>query len=65
MKKTGSKVPGGLWKISAREEKEDSDEKELDYYEGYPTLYTKDFFKLNGEKVMFYIMKRQHSFKPL
>jgi len=58
VKKTGSKVPGGLWEIS------ESDEKELDIYEGYPTLYEKDFFKLNGEKVMFYIMKRQHSFKP-
>ena len=58
VKRTGSKVPGGLWEIS------ESDEKELDIYEGYPTLYEKDFFKLNGEKVMFYIMKRQHSFKP-
>ena len=58
MKKTGSKVPGGLWEIS------ESDEKELDIYEGYPTLYEKDFFKFNNEKVMFYIMKRQHSFKP-
>ena len=26
--------------------------------------YIKDFFKLTGAKVMFYIMKRQHSFKP-
>ena len=58
VKKKGSKVPGGIWEIS------ESDEKELDIYEGYPTLYTKDFFKLNGEKVMFYIIKRQHSFKP-
>ena len=64
VKKSGSKVPGGLWEISARDEKEDSDEKELDVYEGYPTLYAKDFFNLNGEKVMFYIMKRQNSFKP-
>ena len=58
VKKTGSKVPGGLWEVS------ESDEKELDVYEGYPTLYEKDFFKFNGEKIMFYIMKRQHSFKP-
>ena len=64
VKKTGAKIPGGLWKISSRDEKEDSDEKELDDYEGYPTLYAKDFFKFNGEKIMFYIMKRQHSFKP-
>ena len=58
VKKTGSKVPGGLWEVS------ESDEKELDVYEGYPTLYTKDFFNLNGERVMFYIMKRRYSFKP-
>ena len=58
VKKSGSKVPGGIWEISI------NDEKELDYYEGFPMKYTKDFFKLNGEKVMFYIMKRQHSFKP-
>ena len=58
VKKKGSKVPGGIWEIS------ESDEKELDIYEGYPTLYTKDSFNLNGEKVMFYIMKRRYSFKP-
>ena len=58
VKKKGSKVPGGIWEIS------ESDEKELDIYEGYPTLYTKDFFNLNGEKVMFYIMKGKYSFKP-
>ena len=58
IKKSGSKVPGGIWKIS------ESDEKELDIYEGYPALYTKDYFNLNGEKIMFYIMKRKYSFKP-
>tara|TARA_B100001105_G_C22057879_1_gene301061 strand:+ start:64 stop:447 length:384 start_codon:yes stop_codon:yes gene_type:complete len=57
VKKTGSKVPGGLWKIS------ESDEKELDIYEGYPTLYTKDYFKLNNERVLFYIIKRNYIFK--
>ena len=58
VKKKGSKVPGGIWEIS------ESDEKELNVYEGYPTLYTKDYFNLNGERVMFYIMKRRYSFKP-
>ena len=57
VKKKGSKVPGGIWEIS------ESDEKELNVHEGYPTLYTKDFFNLNGERVMFYIMKRRYSFK--
>jgi len=58
VKKLDSKVPGGVWKISA------NDEKELDYYERFPIKYTKDFFTLNGEKIMFYIIKRQYSFKP-
>ena len=35
VKKIGSKVPGGLWEISPE------DEKILDDYEGYPSLYTK------------------------
>ena len=54
VKKLDSKVPGGVWKISA------NDEKKLDYYEGFPIKYTKDFFTLNGEKIMFYIIKRQY-----
>ena len=58
VKKLDSKVPGGVWKIST------NDEKKLDYYEGFPIKYTKDFFTLNDEKVMFYIIKRQYSFKP-
>ena len=58
VKKLDSKVPGGVWKIST------NDEKKLDYYEGFPIKYTKDFFILNDEKVMFYIIKRQYSFKP-
>jgi squalene cyclase len=57
IKKLDSKVPGGVWKISA------NDERELDYYEGFPIKYTKDFFTLNDEKIMFYIIKRQYSFK--
>ena len=58
VKKPDSKVPGGVWKISA------SDEKELDCYEGFPIKYEKDFFTLSGDKVMFYIIKREYSFKP-
>ena len=57
VKKTSSQVPGGLWQISK------NDEKALDIYEGYPTLYEKDFFEFNNEKVMFYIIKRKHLFK--
>ena len=57
VKKPDSKVPGGVWDIST------SDEKELDYYEGFPIKYEKDFFTHSGDKVMFYIIKRQYSFK--
>ena len=57
VKKTGSKVPGGLWEISH------NDEKILDDYEGYPSLYTKKYFKQNGEKVLFYIIERKFEYK--
>lgn len=57
VKKSMSKVIGCVWRISV------SDEKELDYYEDFPTKYTKDFFTHNNKKVMFYIMKKNHSYK--
>jgi len=57
VKESNSKVFGCIWEIST------SDEKQLDYYEGFPKKYTKDFFKLNGKLVMFYIMKKKYSFK--
>ena len=58
VKKSGSKVPGGLWKIS------EEDEKVLDDYEGYPNLYSKEYFNTNGEKVLFYIIKNDFKYKP-
>ena len=57
VKKTGSKVPGGLWEISPE------DEKILDDYEGYTSLYTMKYFKHNGEKVLFYIIERKFEYK--
>ena len=39
------------------------DEKILDEYEGYPSLYTKKYFKHNGEKVLFYIIERKFEYK--
>ena len=57
VKKSGSKVPGGLWKIS------EEDEKVLDDYEGYPNLYSKEYFNTNGEKVLFYIIKNDFKYK--
>jgi len=53
VKKTGAKIPGGLWKISFK------DEKMLDRCEGYPNVYTKKYFKLNKKKVLFYILNRK------
>ena len=58
IKESNSKVPGGIWEISL------NDERELDYYEGFPIRYDKDFFLLNRNKVMYYIIKRQYLFKP-
>jgi gamma-glutamylcyclotransferase (GGCT)/AIG2-like uncharacterized protein YtfP len=55
--KKNSIVPGGLFKISK------SDEKKLDIYEDFPTLYKKHYFNYYGKKVMTYTMTRKTSFK--
>ena len=55
--KKNSKVPGGLFEISKR------DEKKLDIYEDFPTLYKKHYFHYYGKKVMTYVMVKKTSFK--
>ena len=55
--KKGSLVPGGMFEISK------SDEKKLDIYEDYPTLYRKYYFNYYGKKVMTYTMVKKTSFK--
>ena len=55
--KKNSIVPGGLFEISK------SDEKKLDVYEDYPTLYKKYYFYYYGKKVMTYTMTKKTSFK--
>jgi gamma-glutamylcyclotransferase (GGCT)/AIG2-like uncharacterized protein YtfP len=55
--KKNSIVPGGLFKISK------SDEKKLDVYEDYPTLYKKYYFLYYGKKVMTYTMVKKTPFK--
>ena len=55
--KKNSIVPGGLYEISK------SDEKKLDIYEDYPTLYKKYYFNYYGKKVMTYIMVKKSLFK--
>ena len=49
-------VPGALFEISK------SDEKKLDVYEDYPTLYKKYYFTYYGKKVMTYTMTKKTSF---
>ena len=56
-KKKNSIVPGALYEISK------SDEKKLDIYEDFPTLYKKYYFYYYDKKVMTYIMVNKKSFK--
>ena len=56
-RKKNSIVPGGLFEISK------SDEKKLDIYEDYPTLYSKIYFKYYNKKVMTYIMNKKTKFR--
>ena len=55
--KKNSIVPGGLFEISK------SDEKKLDVYEDFPTLYKKYYFNYYGKKVMTYIMTKKTKFR--
>ena len=55
--KKKSIVPGGLYEISK------NDEKKLDVYEDYPTLYRKYYFYYYGKKVMTYTMVKKSPFK--
>jgi len=55
--KKNSIVSGGLFEISK------SDEKKLDVYEDYPTLYTKYYFYHYGKKIMTYTMVKKSKFR--
>ena len=55
--KKKSIVPGGLFEISK------NDEKKLDVYEDYPTLYKKYYFHYYGKKVMTYTMVKKSKFQ--
>ena len=55
--KKHSIVTGALFEISK------SDEKKLDVYEDFPTLYTKIYFKYYNKKVMTYIMLKKTEFR--
>ena len=49
-------VTGALFEISK------SDEKKLDMYEDYPTIYKKYYFTYYGKKVMTYTMTKKTNF---
>ena len=55
--KKNSIVPGGLFDISK------SDEKKLDVYEDYPSLYRKFYFTYYRKKVMTYTMVNKTPFR--
>ncbi|MDA7487943.1 gamma-glutamylcyclotransferase [Candidatus Pelagibacter ubique] len=55
--KKKSIVPGALFEISK------SDEKKLDIYEDFPTLYKKYYFNYYGKKVMTYTMVKKSQFR--
>ena len=57
-KNKGNKVYGALYDISK------SDEKKLDVYEEYPTVYVKMFFQYNNQKIMTYIMPKKTKIVP-
>ena len=52
VKKKGSKVPGAIWEITKKHEKI------LDHYEEFPNSYQKEYFYLNGKRIMFYMMNK-------
>ena len=54
--KKNSIVPGALFEISK------SDEKKLDIYEDFPTLYKKYYFYYYKKKVMTYMMAKKTPF---
>ena len=58
IKKKGSETPGAIWKITKKHEKI------LDHYEEFPKTYQKEYFYLEGKKIMFYIMKKYYLKKP-
>ena len=58
VKKKGSRVPGAIWVITKKHEKI------LDRYEEFPNSYKKEYFYLNGKKIMFYIMNKCFVKKP-
>ena len=56
--KKGSKVPAAISEITKKHEEI------LDRYEEFPNIYQKEYFYLNGKKIMFYMMRKYFIKKP-
>ena len=54
----GSQVAGALWAIS------DQDERSLDTFEGWPTLYRKETIWVDGMAIMVYVMNETWPGEP-
>ena len=54
----GAECPMGIWDITK------DCEVALDRYEGFPSLYSKMFFKINGELAMTYVMNTNRIYPP-
>lgn len=54
----GDTVNGAIWAIT------DECEKSLDTFEGYPTLYRKEYIRIRGHEVMFYVMNNDAPAEP-
>ena len=57
-RKSGFKVLGCIWNISKKSERN------LDIYEDVPGYYQKEYFTLNGKKVLFYKQNKFIKRKP-
>jgi gamma-glutamylcyclotransferase (GGCT)/AIG2-like uncharacterized protein YtfP len=51
-------LQGALWEITSR------CEENLDWFEGYPTYYTKHYLDIDGDRVMVYVMNNGQEAAP-
>jgi len=58
IKKKGHETPGAIWEITSKHEEI------LDSYEDFPDTYQKEYFFLDGKKIMFYIMNQYYFKNP-
>jgi len=54
----GAAVPGALWAIT------EHCEQALDRFEGYPTMYRKEYIQVDGMPIMYYRMNTEEPWEP-